>query len=112
MSRDTETAYIGRANTIKRVLQKQGAVLTEAERLAITRVQAKWGTWCIDTDVGADPIEYDSSDGAVRMQIGLVPGLTVGRYDLTLTCFDAATPEGFAWGGFRLTVVEWTVCDV
>jgi len=111
MSRDTETAYIGRANTIKRVLRRQGVDLSEDDRAAVTRVTANFGAFCLDTDVVADPIEYDSEAGTVAMQIGLVEGIAVGRYDLILTVFDAATPEGFAWGGFRVTVREWAVCD-
>lgn len=111
MARDTETAFVGRANTIKRVLRRQGSDLGDDDRLAVTRVTANFGAYCLDTDVGADPITYDSDTGAVAMQIGLVPNIEPGRYDLTLTVFDAETPEGFAWGSFRVSVVEWATCD-
>jgi len=110
MSRNTETAYIGRANSIKRVLQRAGEALDESSRLAITRVTAKFGTYCIDTDVGADPIEYDSATGTVSMQIGLVTGIVEGQYNLKLTAFDAATPEGFAWGNVHVLVKSWEAC--
>jgi hypothetical protein len=112
MSRDIETVYIGRANVIQRVLQAAAVDLAAPERTAITRVQARFGDYCLDTDEATDPIAYDSTTGGVSMQIGLVTGIVVGKYDLILTCFDAATPEGFAWGNFRIDVKAWPICDV
>jgi hypothetical protein len=110
MARGPEYAYIGRANTIKRVLQSAAVDLTAPQQAAITRVTAGFGTYCIDTDVALDPISY--ADGTVEMQIGLVTGLTAGEYQVEITCYDAATPEGYAWGRFDLVVESWGACDV
>ena len=112
MARETETVFIGRANITRRVLQSEATDLLEGPRNAITRVMAHFGEYCLDTNVGADPIEYVAADGAVEMQLGLVPGIAVGRYELLVTCFDAATPEGYAWGEFRIDVKPWPICDV
>ena len=104
-----EQAWINHANTIRRVLRAASDDLDSTQQAAVTRVVARIGGTCIDTDVAADPIEY--SDGAVEMQLGLVPGITPGFKTVRLVVYDAETPEGKAWGEFRVRVHAWEGCE-
>ena len=103
-----EIAYIGRANAIVRELQAQDAPIDAATADAITRVVLRFGPYCIDSDVAGDPISY--ADGRVTLQLGLVPGLEQGVYTARMTVYDAANPEGLAWGEFRVRVLPWEAC--
>ena len=104
-----EQAWINRANTIRRVLRADSGDLDGDQQAAITRVVARVDGHCLDTDEAADPIEY--SDGAVEMQLGLVPGITPGFKTVRLVVYDAETPEGKAWGEFRVRVHAWEGCE-
>ena len=103
-----EQAWINRANTIRRVLRDASGDLDRTQQAAITRVVARVDGHCLDTYKAADPIEY--SDGAVEMQLGLVPGITPGFKTVRLSVYDAETPEGKAWGEFRVRVQKWEDC--
>ena len=103
-----ETVYIGRANVIRRTLQEDGEDLGAAEQNAITRVMVAFGPYCVDTNEATDPISYAS--GVVEMQLGLLSGIAEGQHDALITAFDAATPEGYAWGRFEVSIEPWPVC--
>jgi hypothetical protein len=109
MSHDTEIAWIGRANVIRRVLQSDSVDIDSDDQAAITKVQASFGGFCIDTDVDTDLIALDG--GTVEMSLGLVPSIAVGRYVVQLTVYDSVATEGYSWGSFSLIVRNWTVCD-
>ena len=104
-----EHAWINRANTIRRVLRAASNDLDDDQQAAITRVVAYVDGHCLDTDDVADPIEY--ADGVVDMQLGLVQGITPGFKTVRLIVYDAETPEGKAWGEFRVRVHAWEGCE-
>ena len=105
-----EHAWIGRANTIRRVLRADSGDLDGDQQAAITRVVARVDGLCLDTDEASDPIEY--ADGVVEIQLGLVPGITPGFKAVRLIVYDAETPEGKAWGEFRVRVHDaWEDCE-
>ena len=104
-----EHAWINRANTIRRVLRADSGDLDSDQQAAITRVVACVNGHCLDTDEAADPIEY--ADGVVEMQLGLVPGIKPGFKIVRLIVYDTETPEGKAWGEFRVRVHAWEDCE-
>jgi len=109
MSLDTEFAWVGRANVIRRALTDEGEELSSSDQEAITKVAASFGDFCLDTDTTPDLAEYE--DGVVSLVIGKTPGIVAGLYRVNLTVFDAATPEGYAWGKFNLIVRAEEDCE-
>ena len=103
-----EFIFIGRDNETRRTLTAVPA-LTDDQKAAVTRVQIVIGDVCLDTDNAAHPISY--SDGVVSAQIGLASGLVPGFYTARLVVFDAANPNGKAWGEFEATVQTWESCS-
>ena len=110
MSLETEYAYLGRANVIRRSLRDEDEELTEPEYQAITKVQASFGDFCLDTDTTPDYITH--AEGVVSLVIGTVPGLEVGLYRVKLIVFDAVTPDGLGWGSFNLIVQSAEDCGI
>lgn len=106
---DMEQAWIGHENVTRRILRAGGAELKPDQKAAITRVVAQIGSHCLDTDEQADPIEYD--DGTVDMQIGLIEGINAGTKTVRMVAYSQDTPNGKAWGEFRVRIHEWDVCD-
>ena len=104
-----EYAYIGRDNVIQRVLLVDGEELTEIQKLAITRVTVKVGSYCLDTEDGVN-INYD--DGVVSITAGLIDGIRKGTYTADVTVYDSSIINGNAWGSFTIFVDDWGVCDV
>lgn len=104
-----EYAYIGRDNVIKRVLLIDGSALSAGEKAAITRVTAKFGSYCLDTAVVDDNISYN--DGTVSLTIGLVTGIKKGLYTVELTVYDPTMLNGKAWGSFTVYVDNWESCE-
>jgi len=104
-----EYAYIGRDNVINRVLLIDGAVLSSDDKAAITRVTAKFGSYCLDTDVADDNITY--SDGTVSLTLGLVSGIKKGLYTVKLIVYDPTMTNGKAWDSFTVFVDNWDACN-
>lgn len=110
MSR-AENAYIGRANITRRYLRIDGQPLSLEDRQAVTKVQFRLGPHCVDSTVVEDPINYYVEDGTVDIRIGLIPDIEEGTLTGKLIVYDAATPEGKAWGAFDVVVMPWAACD-
>ena len=104
-----ENVYIGRANIIRRELQVNGAEMTTQQKAAVTKVQVRIGTHCLDTTNIADPISY--ADGVVEMQLGLIPGLEASESEEALMIvYDAVYTQGKAWGSFPVVIKAWGAC--
>ena len=103
-----ENVYIGRANIIRRELQVNGAEMTTQQKAAVTKVQVRIGTHCLDTTNIADPISY--SGGVVEMQLGLIPDLAEADDEALMIVYDAVYTQGKAWGSFPVSIKAWGAC--
>jgi hypothetical protein len=99
---DLETVYLGRDNAIVRQLLQDGA----PPAAGITKVQARIGSVCLDTDTDAD---ITHTDGVVTLVLGK-QSLPRGLSTCALTVYDGAHPDGLAWDSFYVYVRDWAVC--
>lgn len=100
------TVEIGRDRTHRIALTAAG-VPVPADTL--TRVVARVGPHCLDTDNG---LEWDDSKQAVDAQFGLIAGLTPGAYDCYITGEDNAHPNGLPYKKFKIKAIAWPTCPV
>jgi len=101
-------AYVNRSNRTRLELRQDGALVAAN---AVTRAQFRFGTWCLDTNDLADPIELVADATAVEMQLGLVDGITPGTYRGKLTVYDLNHPNGIAWSEVVVEATAWNVCE-
>jgi hypothetical protein len=102
--------YINRNNPIRLVLY-YGDPLVPVPNGAVTRAIFRFGRYCVDTDIPADPIELIENETQVRMFLGLISDLREGTYMGYLTIYDAEAPHGIGWGrAERVKVIPWPVC--
>jgi len=84
-----------------------GGVPVTADTL--TRVIAKVGTHCLDTD---DGLEWADSKRAVVAKFGLITGLTPGTYDCHITGEDNAHISGLPYAHVKIKAVAWPSCPL
>ena len=105
------TAYVGRDNYIDLGLIQDGA---DVEPSAVTRATVTFGSYCLDTDddTGVPPLTAELVDDAktVRIRIGLVDGIEVGRYSGTLVIYDSTMTHGLWWADLIVRVREASTC--
>jgi hypothetical protein len=104
MSHDAETAWIGRANEVRRVLKKNGADLTASEKAGVTKVQVSFANHVVDSQANTNTVTY--SAGVVSIRFGRISGIKPGTYNVRLVVFDATAGEGYNWGEFILHVMS------
>ena len=104
MSHDIETAWIGRANEVRRALTKGGAELSSDEKNAVSKVEARFSRFSADT--AANPTIISYSGGVVSIRFGRIPGVEPGTHRVTLVVFDPIAAEGYNWGFFTVNVMR------
>ena len=101
--------YLGRANSARILLLKQGRPVSSGFERAVIR----FGEWCVDTSAENHPAQIVESGKAVDVQIGLIPGLRRGQYTARLTVYDQENPEGLAWPTpIGVFIQPWDACEV
>ena len=121
------TAYQGRANFKAIDLLVAGELVspnTLVRAMAVLESEPAGTVYCVDSQVNSDIVSLAENGTVLSFQPGLIPDIQLGFYWVYLTMFDAANPEGFAWGAspdrksefydesaMYLQVVRWPVCD-
>jgi hypothetical protein len=108
---DLINAYIGRNNYAELELMQDGVTVEEG---AVTRAVLRFGSFCLDTEEveHADWIELNEDATKITLHLGLVTDLKPGRYNASLTLYDAASTKGIAWTTFVIRARSWPVCPV
>jgi len=104
MSNDIETAWIGRANEVRRELTKNGAELSSAEKTSVSKVEVRVSRFTVDTATKPEVVSY--ANGVVSIRFGRISGLEPGTHRVTLIAFDPTAPEGYNWGFFTVNVMR------
>ncbi len=109
MSDNKIDVYISRGNVTIFLLKQDGQEVVGG---AVTRAIFRFGEYCIDTDNPHHPISLIDNSKAVRMQLGLVNNLQIGRAIGRLTIYDTVVTEGIAWGeSVKINIQEWKTCS-
>ena len=98
-----EVVYQNRDNPIVRELLQDG----ESPAPGITRVQAKVGDVCLDTN---EDSEITLEGNVVTMVLGGT-GLALGTHRCELIVYDANHPNGISWDRFWVVVKVSEACD-
>jgi len=104
MSNDIETAWVGRANEVRRVLTKNGAELSSDEKTAVSKVEVRLSQTAVDTNSDPNVVSYDN--GIVSIRFGRISGIEAGTHRATLVVYDSNTPDGYNWGFFTVNVMR------
>jgi hypothetical protein len=104
--------YLGRKNPIVKTLARDGVVINQDDRDAITKVQVIIQGECFNTADHPTEITYDSTTGKFTLIAGLREGLTAAdKATATVNVYDADHPTyGLAWGYFTVDIYDWPTC--
>ena len=94
----TETAYIGRDNTIDIQLLEDGVAV---DLSGVTRMTLAFeGAVIADSNEDPGVFDWDNGNGVVILKLGGLVGLTAGIYHTRLVVYDPINTNGIAWEDF------------